>query len=130
MGSGPVRLLLVLWALLLAVCPTAARAQSLPEVPGLMDAPSVEALYGKNIERIEVVFDPPRWKTRVTIARVRAGQIFTPEAARLALDELAETGRYAELAAEAEPLREGVLLRLRVSARRVISVVRVTGLPA
>ncbi|MDQ2644727.1 MAG: BamA/TamA family outer membrane protein [Myxococcota bacterium] len=130
MGSGPVRLLLVLWALLLAVCPTAARAQALPEVPGLMDAPSVEALYGKNIERIEVVFDPPRWKTRVVIARVRAGQSFTPEAARLALDELAETGRYAELAAEAEPLREGVLLRLKVSARRVISAVRVTGLPA
>jgi outer membrane protein insertion porin family len=129
MGSGPVRLFLALWALLLAVCPLA-RAEELPEVPGLMDAPSVEALYGKNIERIEVVFEPPRWKTRVAIARVRAGQIFTPEAARLALDELAETGRYAELAAEAEPLREGVLLRLKVSARRVISAVRVTGLPS
>src|SRR5687768_18593511 len=104
MGSGPVRLFLVLWALLLAVCPIA-RAQELPEVPGLMDAPSVEALYGTNIERIEVVFEPPRWKTRVAIARVRAGPILTPDAARLALDVLAETGPYVVPAAEAAPLR-------------------------
>jgi outer membrane protein insertion porin family len=149
MGSGPARLLVVLWALLLVICPGLVRAEDAPaEAPARVQDSSLpdpapaqpeppaplppipDTLRGKNIERIEVAFEPPRWATRVQVRRVRPGQIFTAEVARLALDELAETGRYAELAAEAEPLGAGVLLRLKVTARRVISAVRVSGIPA
>jgi len=96
MGSGPARLLVVLWALLLAIHPELARAEDSRSEPparaqdsGVRDPapapaeppaplpPIPDTLRGKNIERIEVVFEPPRWATRVQVRRVRPGQIFT-----------------------------------------------------
>lgn len=84
-------------------------------------------LVGRNVKRIEVVFDQPLWSSPVTLSRVRAGQTFSPEVARRALDELGDTGRFGELSAEVEPLGDGVLLRLRVLARRVVAALRVSG---
>jgi outer membrane protein assembly factor BamA len=58
---------------------------------------------------------------------VQVGQTFTPEIARRALDELSDSGRFGDLRAEAEPLGDGVLLRIRVVARRIITSLRLSG---
>ncbi len=88
---------------------------------------SLAALLGRNIARIDVVFDPPLWAASMSLVSVRVGQTFTAEVARRALDELGDSGRFGELAAEAEPLGDGVLLRLRGAARRIIAGIRVSG---
>src|SRR5690606_41367636 len=77
-----------------------ARATEPAATDARSNAAAVRALFGRNIERSEVVFDPPRWVTKVAVRRVRPGQRFTPETARIALDELAVTGRFGELRAE------------------------------
>jgi outer membrane protein assembly factor BamA len=108
----------------------AAQAQPLAPLPNAPDpnaVPDATSLSGRNIARIDVVFERPLWAGKVTLTRVRVGQLFTPEVARRALDELADSGRFGELRAEVEPLGRGVLLRLRVVARRLIAGVRVNG---
>jgi outer membrane protein assembly factor BamA len=94
--------------------------ESAPAAPGA-------ALTGRNIARIEVVHDPPLWASEIRLSGVRVGQTFTPEVARRALDELADTGRFGDLRAEVEPLGAGVLLRLRVVARRTLASLRLSG---
>ena len=88
---------------------------------------SLEQLTGRNLSQIDVVFEPPLWGEPTLLSSVRVGQTFTPEVARRALSELGDTGRFGELQAEVEPLGEGVRLRLRVVARRVLTAVRVSG---
>ena len=88
---------------------------------------SLEQLTGRNLSQIDVVFEPPLWAQPTLLSSVRVGQTFTPEVARRALSELGDTGRFGELQAEAEPLGDGVRLRLRVVARRVLTAVRVSG---
>lgn len=126
MGSGPAR-----WFAIACVLFGVSLAKAEPaEGPAPDDRSNVvaaRALYGRNIERIEVVFDPPRWVTNVSVRRVRPGQRFTAETARIALDELAVTGRFGELRAEAVPHGDGVLLRLVGTARRVVTGIRITG---
>lgn len=92
--------------------------------------PAWKDLVGKNLEKIEVVFDDPRWTVPVSVRGVQVGQLFTPEVARRALDELGATGRFGDLWAEAAPLGAGVILRLHVVARRIISAIRVRGVEA
>jgi outer membrane protein insertion porin family len=82
---------------------------------------------GRSIERIEVVYDAPLWATRVQLNTVRPGQVFTSEVVRRALDELGGSGRFGDLRAEVEPTRAGVLLRIHVVARRVITSLRISG---
>lgn len=89
--------------------------------------PDAARYSGRIIQAIEVVFDEPLWSSPVTLSRVRVGQLFTPEVARRALDELGDTGRFGELSAEVQPAGAGVLLRLRVVARRVLAAVRLSG---
>ncbi|MFZ5891006.1 MAG: POTRA domain-containing protein [Myxococcota bacterium] len=91
------------------------------------EARALAALVGRNLARIDVVYDPPVWAAPVSLGSVRVGQTFTPEVARRALDELADSGRFSELRAEVEPLGDGVLLRLRVVARRTLANVRLSG---
>jgi outer membrane protein assembly factor BamA len=98
----------------------ATQPESVPAAPGA-------SLMGRNIARIEVVHDPPLWESEVSLSGVRVGQTFTPEVARRALDELADTGRFGDLRAEVEPLGAGVLLRLRVVARRTLASLRLSG---
>lgn len=127
------RLIAVVFGCLLVVLsPRASLGQERPAEPPSALAPEQEQaeltrLIGRRIARIEVVFDDPLWSSPVTLTRVRVGQTFTPEIARRALDELADSGRFGELAAEVEPSGGGVLLRLRVLARRVVAAVRVSG---
>jgi outer membrane protein assembly factor BamA len=84
-------------------------------------------LTGRNIARIDVVHDPPLWAAPVKLVGVQVGQTFTPEVARRALDELSGSGRFGDLRAEAEAVEGGVLLRIRVVARRIIASLRVSG---
>ncbi len=107
-----------------------ARAEEPAQTPvGPAPAPyaALSGLVGKNIERIEIVFDPPRWQSDVTLNGVRVGQTFTAEVARRALDELGNSGGFGELSAEAEALGAGVLLRIRVVARKTLASLRLSG---
>jgi len=88
---------------------------------------AVAALVGRNLSRIDIVYDPPLWTAPVSLSGVRVGQTFTPEVARRALDELGDSGRFGDLRAEVEPLGDGVLLRLRVVARRTLTSLRLSG---
>lgn len=114
-----------------APTPTAP-AETAPGVAGAAAPASgvssaIAALTGRNIARIDVVYDPPLWAAPVKLVGVKVGQTFTPEVARRALDELSDSGRFGDLSAEAEPVAGGVLLRIRVVARRVIASLRLSG---
>src|SRR5690606_3138629 len=81
-------------------------------VPVLRPLANLAPLAGRPIRRIEVVVIGERWGGPAPIRRVRVGEPFSPEVARRALRELTDSGRYAEVAADAVPEAEGVVLRL------------------
>jgi outer membrane protein insertion porin family len=130
------RLLLALLAFL-AELGTARIAESQPasEGPGnaigatprIRPAPELGPLLGRRLTRIEVAFEGGRWNDRVTLRRVQVGDALTPELARRALRELSDSGRYANVRAEAHADGAGALLRLVVLPRRLITGVRLTG---
>ncbi|HVU03718.1 MAG TPA: POTRA domain-containing protein, partial [Polyangiaceae bacterium] len=99
------------------------------DVPDLGPPPgdALRALFGKPVTRIEVVTRGGRWEAPVTLRRARPGDILTGELARRALQELADTGRYGEVTAEAESDGDGALLRLVVLPRRIVAGVRIFG---
>jgi outer membrane protein assembly factor BamA len=80
------------------------------------------------VVRIEVVAAGGRWVEQMpSLRRVRAGELLSFELAARALGELTDSGRYANVRAEVEPLGEGVLLRLVVVPRRLVARVTVSG---
>ncbi|HMJ15475.1 MAG TPA: POTRA domain-containing protein, partial [Polyangiaceae bacterium] len=64
---------------------------------------------------------------RVRLQRVLPGETLTLELARRAMRELLDTGRYADVRAEAVAMGDGALLRLVVLPRRLIASVRLLG---
>jgi outer membrane protein assembly factor BamA len=116
------RALAISWCLLWA---TAAFAQT--RVPELRPAPDLSALSGRVLTRVEVVVDGTRWRGAQPQVRAVPGQVLSAELARRSLDELLETGRFADARAEVAADGEGVHLTFRVTPRRVIAGVRVTG---
>jgi outer membrane protein insertion porin family len=113
---------LVLW--LLAV---AGDALGQARVPQLHPAPDLSGFSGRSLTRVEVVVQGARWRGARPSVRAEAGQLLSPELVRRSLDELLETGRYADARAEVEADGDGVRLRILVKPRRVIADVRVTG---
>lgn len=86
-------------------------------------------LFGRPVTRIEVKTRGNLWERPVVLRRVRPGDTLTAELARRALEELSDSGRYAELAAEAEADGSGAVLRLLVQPRRIVAGVRTMGRP-
>ncbi|MES1185795.1 MAG: POTRA domain-containing protein, partial [Myxococcales bacterium] len=113
---------LVLW--LLGVAGTALGQARVPE---LHPAPDLSAFSGRSLTRVEVVVQGSRWRGMRPSVRAEAGQLLSPELVRRSLDELLESGRYADARAEVEADGDGVRLRILVTPRRVIADVRVTG---
>ncbi len=96
-------------------------------IPKLSPPPKLGDLAGKPIVRLEVVTAGGRWARKVKLERVRIGEPLSIEAARRAMRELTDTGRYATARAEALPEGDGVLLRITVLPRRIIESVKLLG---
>jgi outer membrane protein assembly factor BamA len=111
--------------------PPAPKSQTDPEASGAiptLEPPSTgSSLYGRTITRIEIVPVDARWNDPVTLRLVKPGDVLTGEIARRALSELTDSGRYANVSAEVEPAGSGVLLRLRVTPRRIAAGIRIVG---
>jgi outer membrane protein assembly factor BamA len=125
-GPSPRRLA---WAVALALgwllWGTVAAAQA--RAPALRPAPDTSALLGRPLSRVEVLVAGARWRGAGPSVRAEVGQLLSPELVRRSLDELLETGKFADARAEVEADGSGVLLRFRVTPRRVIADVRVSG---
>lgn len=115
------------WAAWLLPAIAAGQGETQSGIPEIRPGTPDQNLLGRPISRIEVRTEGGLWERPVTLRRVRAGDTLTEEVARRAMEELADTGQYAELRAEVEPSGSGVILRLRVLPRRVVTSVRVTG---
>ena len=118
-------------AIFLFPAPVTAQDESgITPVPQLSPAPPDTAeLQGKPIEHIDVVTSGERWKQTGNIRRVRLGEPYSPEAARRALRELLDTGRFASAFAEAVPDAQGVRLVIHVEPRRVVHEIQFVGSP-
>jgi len=100
---------------------------SVGALPELGSAPAFGSLLGKAITRIEVVPVGGRWEERPLPRFVQPGDTLTAELARRAMLELTDTGRFANVSAEAETEGSGVVLRLKVVPRRLVASVRING---
>jgi outer membrane protein insertion porin family len=96
-------------------------------VPALRPPLDSAAFVGRPLSRVEVVVAGARWRGPAPSVRAEPGQLLSPELVRRSLDELLETGKFAEAHAEIEVEGDGILLRFRVTPRRVIADVRVSG---
>jgi len=99
-----------------------ARAPVLPPALG-------QELDGRPIVRVEVVVEGGRFGQAAEVMQARVGQAFSTEVARRAMQELLDTGRFADVRVEAEPVATGVVLRLRALPRRVVARIEVSGSP-
>lgn len=100
---------------------------SVGRIPELGPAPALGSLLGRSITRVEVIPVGGRWEERPTPRFVRAGDTLTSELARRAMLELTDTGRFANVSAEAESDGSGVVLRLKVVPRRLVASIRING---
>ncbi|MDF3070624.1 MAG: putative exported protein [Polyangiaceae bacterium] len=123
--SRELRLLRALALLLCLLWATVVGAQT--RVPELRPAPDLSALAGRVLTGVEVEVEGKRWRGTRPTARAVAGQVLSSELVRRSLDALLETGKFADARAEVEADGEGVRLTLRVTPRRIIADVRVSG---
>jgi outer membrane protein assembly factor BamA len=98
-------------------------------VPELKSPPPLEEFRGKPITAIEIVVQGNRAAPPGELQQVKKGQAFSPEVARLAIQELLDSGRYADVRAEVENAGAGVRLRLTALPRYLIDRVEVSGSP-
>lgn len=93
--------------------------------PELAPPPALGALAGRPVSRIEIVTLGGRWQRPLTLRRARLGDPLSGELARRAMQELADSGYFAEIRAEAVLDAGGVVLRLSVLPRRIAQAVRI-----
>jgi outer membrane protein insertion porin family len=105
----------------------AATRGSAAAVPELRPAPLLGELAGRPIRRIEIVVTGDRWSGPARVTRVRVGEPLGIEAARRAMRELTDTGRYASVDAVALPDGDGAALRITAVPRRIVASARVVG---
>jgi outer membrane protein assembly factor BamA len=102
-----------------------AAAQRAPVLP-----PSLgQDLEGRPIVRVEVMVEGGRFAQAAEVTQVRAGQAFSAEAARRAMQELTDTGRFADVKIEVEEAGQGLVVRLRALPRRVVARIEISGSP-
>lgn len=100
---------------------------SVGAIPDLSPAPSLGGFAGRSITRIEVLAVGGRWEEQPKPRFVSPGDTLTSELARRAMLELTDTGRFANVSAEAEADGDGVLLRIKVVPRRLVASIRISG---
>ncbi|HEY4106287.1 MAG TPA: POTRA domain-containing protein [Polyangiaceae bacterium] len=120
----------LLWVLLAAFSWFAEARASAAESDAplvLHSAPDLSAFVGRPISRIDFVTQGARWASTPTVEHARVGQLLSSDLVRRALEELGDTGRYADLRASVESDGAGVRLIITVEPRRLIANIRVTG---
>src|SRR6478752_6362506 len=95
-------------------------------VPELHAASDLSELAGRPLTRVEVLVSGARWRGTTPSVRAEVGQVLSSELVRRSLDELLESGRFADARAEVEADGAGVRLRFRLTPRRVVADVRVS----
>ena len=105
MRPAQMPLLWVLTAALFWLSPQRAPAADgdLPLV--LQAAPDLSAFLGQPIARIQVLTEGGRWGSSPVIEHARVGQLLTTDLVRRVLEELGDTGHYADLSASERPIR-------------------------
>src|SRR5688572_21727268 len=87
------RLAATLVALLIVLSCRGLEAQE-TRAPAALPGGGLESLIGRRLSRIEIRWRGDRWSEVVELSHVRPGQIFSPEVARVAMQELVGTGRF------------------------------------
>ena len=123
------RLAALVVALLVSLASPALAEDAPSRVPDLAPAPELAELIGKPIGAIDVVVEGTGAPLPVTLQQVKVGQVFSAEVARLAIQELLDSGRYADVHATVEATGPSVRLRLSAQPRYVIARVEVSGSP-
>src|SRR4051812_17565332 len=128
MRLGQMPLLWVLLAVFSFLAPSAARAADAKAPLDLQSAPDLSAYVGRPITHITVLTEGGRWPSMPSIEHARVGQLMTTDAVRRVLQELGDTGHYADLRAsvEADTAGGGVRLVIRIVPRRLIASIRVS----
>src|SRR5215210_1522930 len=93
----------------------------------LRPAAELSDLMGRPLRRVEVVVSGARWRGSSPNVSAEVGQLLSPELVRRSLDQLLESGKFADARAEVAGDVDGVVLIFRVTPRRVIADVRVSG---
>jgi len=125
MRLAPMPLLWVLAAVFSLLAPMPARAAEGDASLVLQSAPDLSAYIGRPISRIDFVIEGARWSAVPTVEHARVGQLLSADLVRRVLEELGDTGRYADLRAGVERDGEGVRLVIRAEPRRLIASIRV-----
>ena len=126
MRLGQMPLLWVLAAAFSLLSPLCAHAAEGEPSLVLQSAPDLSAFVGRPIARIQVLTEGGRWAATPSIEHARVGQLLTTDLVRRVLEELGDTGRYADMRASVEADAGGVLLSIHVVPRRLIASIRVS----
>ncbi|MET0795305.1 MAG: POTRA domain-containing protein [Polyangiaceae bacterium] len=119
----------LLWVLLAVFSLLASRTVCAAEGEASLDlqsAPDLSAYLGQPITHIVVLTEGGRWPSTPTIEHARVGQLMTTDLVRRVLQELGDTGHFADLRASVESEAGGVRLVIRVVPRRLITSIRVS----
>ncbi len=95
----------------------------------LHSAPDLTGYLGRPITRIDFVTVGGRWASSPTSQYAHVGQLLSADLVRRVLEELGDTGRYADLRAAVENDGEGVRLVLTLEPRRLIASIHFNGGP-
>jgi len=125
MRLGQMPLLWVLAAVFSWLVPMPVRAAEGDASLVLQSAPDLSPYVGRAISRIDFVTVGGRWASVPSVEHARVGQLLSADLVRRVLEELGDTGRYADLRASVERDGEGVRLVLTVEPRRLIASIRV-----
>jgi len=118
-----------LWVLIVVFAwwlPARAAADEAAASLVLQSPPDVSRFVGRPITHIDIVTRGARWSAAPALEFARVGQTLSAELVRRALEELGDTGRYADVRASVEEDGPGVRLRLEVEPRRVIANIRLS----
>lgn len=91
----------------------------------LQSAPDLSPFIGRPITRIQVLTEGGRWASMPVLEQARVGQLMTRDLVRRVLQELVDTGRYADARATVEHEATGVRLAITVVPRRLIAGIRI-----
>jgi outer membrane protein insertion porin family len=90
-------------------------------------APLPPELVGRPVIRLEIATEGGRWQAPVALRRNRLGAPLSAAYARRIVRELLDTGQYASVKASAFAANDGVVLKLDVVPRRIVTEVRIVG---
>lgn len=126
MRLGQMPVLWVLAAVFSWLVPTQGLAADGDTPLVLHPAPDLSKYVGQPITGIQVLTEGGRWASTPVIEYARVGQLLSQDLVRRVLQELGDTGHYADLRSSVENDAGGVRLTIHVVPRRLIANIRVS----